>query len=47
MTCEEYRVLLDQLLDGTISPEDEKKLLMLGSLETGIGFIVTVYRRRN
>ena len=28
MTCEEYRVLLDQLLDGTISPEDEKKLLL-------------------
>ena len=31
----------------TTGAEDEKKLLMLGSLETGIGFIVTVYRRRN
>ncbi len=27
MTCEAYRALLDQLLDGIISPEDEEKLL--------------------
>ena len=31
----------------TTGAEDEKKLLSLDSLETGIGFIVTVYRRRN
>ena len=27
MTCETYQDLLDQLMDGTISTEDEKKLL--------------------
>ena len=27
MTCEAYRAILDQLLDGVISPEDEEKLL--------------------
>ena len=31
----------------TTGAEDEKNLLSLDSLETGIGFIVTVYRRRN
>ncbi len=27
MTCEEYRVLLDDFLDGVIRPEDEEKML--------------------
>ena len=27
MTCEEYRVLLDDFLDGVIRPEDKEKML--------------------